>query len=615
MIENQFVGTIKFRADIQILRGLAVLYVVLFHLGLQSIQSGFLGVDVFFVISGFLMATLYDSTNKKEFLFRRAKRLLPAYYVVILVTLVISFIINTPNESNQVATQAIFGSAFLSNVGFWFQNSYFSKSDFNPLLHLWSLGVEIQFYLIVPVLAWFFAKTRYFLFVILILSMILCFVVLKVSPKTSFFMMPLRVWEFLLGYGAALYFTQNGGIKSSKHSWLGAIGLILVVLIPFLNVSGKSLNIISGHPGLIALLVSAATSLVLIFGIPKIVEKNIASKGLVILGKYSYSIYLVHFPVIVLYLSKPFSGTLLETSSTEEFAAIFVLIFILSVALHKLVETRNFNINILKSSVIFSSVIVCLAMVGPWIKNISISDHEQKIFNASQDRSTYRCGKSIRVINPTSLVCNLSNELIDKDNKIILVGNSHADSIKKTFTRVAAENGQAVYFIVQNNPLMAGGLTPDVVVSEAKSKGVKHIVVHFSPSGITAASLRELVSIAEGNSIKVTFIDPVPIWKSHIPKMMYRQAKGFDDNEFQTKEDYLSVNAEFFSELDKISNDNFKRVSVVDYLCTPNCIYKSEDGTPLYFDNGHLTLTGSNAIEGTMIEAINAGINLTSVSR
>ncbi|WP_332370137.1 SGNH hydrolase domain-containing protein [Pseudoalteromonas translucida] len=189
----------------------------------------------------------------------------------------------------------------------------------------------------------------------------------------------------------------------------------------------------------------------------------------------------------------------------------------------------------------------------------------------------------------------------------MLVGNSHADSIKTTFIKVAAKHNQAVYFIVQNNPLMAGGLSPDIVVREAISKEVKHIVVHFSPSGISVSKLKELVFLAEKNSIKITFIDPVPVWESHIPKMMYRQLKGFNDNELQTKDDYLSFNNELFTEVDNISNDNFKRISIADYFCTPNCSYKLEDGTPFYFDSGHLTLTGSNVIEKALNEAISAG--------
>lgn len=473
----------KFRSDIQILRGVAVLYVVLFHLGIQSIQSGFLGVDVFFVISGFLMAVLYDNSDIKGFFVRRANRLLPAYFVVIITTLLISFIINTPNETDQVVSQAIFGSTFLSNIGFWLQNSYFSKSEYNPLLHLWSLGVEIQFYLVVPILAYFFCKIRYSLVFILLLSMVLCFFVVTISPKTSFFMMPLRVWEFLLGYGCALYFTKNGDIKSSNHTWLGGVGLLLIFIIPFLNVDGQSLNIVSGHPSLIALLVSAATSMVLIFGLPRLVEQNFLSKVMTKLGKYSYSIYLVHFPIIVLYLSKPFGGTVLDISNTEEFITIFIMIALSSIALHKFIETRKFQIDIWKISAISVTTTFLLAMALPWVKNLTTSEEQQKVFSAFQNRSIYRCGQLIRIIEPQALSCNLTEGLVGTKNSILLVGNSHADSIKSTFAEVAEQNGITTYFIVQNNPLMSGGLSPQSVVNEAKSKYIKHIVVHFSPQG------------------------------------------------------------------------------------------------------------------------------------
>lgn len=144
----------EYRKDIQLLRGIAVLLVVLYHLDLGWIKSGFLGVDIFFVISGFLMNLLYDHAHKKIFFIRRIKRLLPAYFATLLLTVVVATFITTPVEYNQVVKQALFGLFFSSNFGFWLQNSYFSKAEFNPLLHLWSLGVEIQFYLCVPLLAW-----------------------------------------------------------------------------------------------------------------------------------------------------------------------------------------------------------------------------------------------------------------------------------------------------------------------------------------------------------------------------------------------------------------------------------------------------------------------------
>ncbi len=123
-----------FRDDIQILRALAVIAVVLYHLKVPGFASGFLGVDLFFVISGFLMERLYDpSKGALAFYRRRARRLLPAYYVTILVTLIAAFFITIPPEFNQVGEQAVYAAFFGSNIGFWTHEGYFNKFDFSPL--------------------------------------------------------------------------------------------------------------------------------------------------------------------------------------------------------------------------------------------------------------------------------------------------------------------------------------------------------------------------------------------------------------------------------------------------------------------------------------------------
>ena len=200
-----------------------MLAVVLFQLGFSGLKLGFLGVDVFFVISGFLMAILCGRSTAKQFFERRARRLLPAYFVTIFVVLVASVLWVLPTENNQVTESSLYAAVFASNIGFWLQNSYFSKADFTPLLHLWSLGVEIQFYLVAPLLHYLGRRFRWMLPVLLVVSLFAFFAMTSVSSKTSFLMMPLRAWQFLIGWLIAWYLTNNGTLRI--RSWNALAGL------------------------------------------------------------------------------------------------------------------------------------------------------------------------------------------------------------------------------------------------------------------------------------------------------------------------------------------------------------------------------------------------------
>lgn len=589
----------NYRADIQVLRGVAVVLVVLFHLGFSSIKSGFLGVDVFFVISGFLMAVLYDKNDIPKFYLRRAKRLLPAYYATIFVTLIFAYLLTTPNETTQVSSQAKYAIAFASNLGFWAQNSYFSTTDFNPLLHLWSLGVEMQFYLIVPLLYWVFSKNKFMFLLILLGSLISCFVVVGVSPKTSFFMLPFRLWEFLIGYGAAYYFTNQGNVKLTNYRWLGLIGLIIVFIIPLFSVNGEALSAIDGHPGLFALLVTLATASVLIFGIPSLIEKSIISRVLERIGKYSYSIYLAHFPIIVIYLSKPFSGTNLTIPTLMDGVIIVVLMVLTSAALYYFFEHKRLKVSVTKLIVGSSVSLVLLAMILPIIQNKFYSQEELLIFGAFSDRSTYRCGKLIRVLEPRAISCDLTPETDNPEQKVMLVGNSHSDSIKTSFVKVSEANQSKLFFMVSNTPLMKGDINAKGVIDEAINKGVDKLVLHFSPSAITNETIAEVISQSKRAGIKLYFIEPVPVWQEHIPITMYSSINGGNDlAEKQTKSDYLNNNNSQINFVRNAEKSSITSLPVVDYFCKPNCLYASSEGKPFYFDAGHLTITGSEQIKG-----------------
>lgn len=587
-----------YRIDIQILRGISVLYVVLFHLGFTFLQSGFLGVDVFFVISGFLMAILYDKYNKIEFYRRRAIRLLPAYYLTIFATLLACFLLTTPNETKQVVEQAKYGAMFASNIGFWMLNSYFSKSEFNPLLHLWSLGVEIQFYILVPLIAWAIAKHRLVCFALIFSSLLLCLMVVEISPKTSFFMMPLRLWEFLLGFGAAHFFTNKGAVMINKKAkWCGFLGAIVICTIPLLNVDGESLSFISGHPGMFALIISIATCLVLIFGLPAPVENSIIARSLERIGKYSYSIYLAHFPVIVIYLSEPFAGTSIDIPSFTDGVFIVLLIFSSTFVLYNLMEKRKLRIRM--RSLIAGSVIAIfvLTFTLPTIRNTFIQTEEKLIFNAFSDRSVSRCGKLVRILHPKAISCDLTPEIKSAEHKMMLVGNSHADAIKTVFIEMANKNEYKLYFIVKSTPLMKGGLDASAIVEEASLKNVDKIILHYKKNSIDNSSLDELVALTSQAGIEVYFIEPVPIWDEHIPQAMYRSLNQENSNlPSKSATEYLSENSLQLTHVRSIDSTNFNVLSVVDSFCKPDCKFSSETGAPWYFDDNHLTVTGSRIL-------------------
>lgn len=270
-----------YRADIQILRGLSVIFVVIFHLGAPWMRSGFVGVDVFFVISGFLMTKLFEEGHVYEFYIRRARRLLPAYFFIIFIVLIFSAFIVIPPDFDQVVDQIRFASVFASNLGYWSQNSYFSKSEFNPLLHLWSLGVEIQFYILFPVIIYIEKRSRLSISAIAAVSLLACLFVLTVSPKTSFFMMPLRLWEFMIGILSASRLEAASLLLPHKRRSLISYGALLVVLfIPFLPIDGQSLGVVWGHPGLLAVIVCCATGLILGLGGLAGLQNSAVGRGL-----------------------------------------------------------------------------------------------------------------------------------------------------------------------------------------------------------------------------------------------------------------------------------------------------------------------------------------------
>jgi peptidoglycan/LPS O-acetylase OafA/YrhL len=302
-----------FRPDIEGMRGIAVLLVVMFHCGIPGFNGGFIGVDVFFALSGYLITGLILNeiarTGKlsfRNFYARRARRLLPAAGVVVLSTLLLGLLIYSPLELARFAKWAAYTSLYISNFMFVRDASNYFASDVetNPFLHTWSLAVEEQFYLIWPALiaaALLLMKSRRRLATLLVvlstISLALCVWLTQHRQPWAFFSLPPRAWEFGLGGLACMTSAQNLRLGPAWVKLLGWTGLIAVLA------GGCFYSPQTKFPGIAALLPVVGTLATLVAGTSgssSALSALLGTRILQTLGRLSYSWYLWHWPILLM---------------------------------------------------------------------------------------------------------------------------------------------------------------------------------------------------------------------------------------------------------------------------------------------------------------------------
>lgn len=297
-------STRQLRVDIQALRGLAVAMVVLFHVKLGGLPGGYLGVDIFFVISGYLITTLIAGAiergefSVKDFYLRRARRLLPAAYATFFVTALLAPWFLNQMELRDFGHQLAGALSFTGNIVLWQQTGYFEgASDLKPLLHVWSLAVEEQYYFVLPAIMLLLRPKRWLrgVFLMMVASLALCMAIMFIKPVAAFYLLPTRAWEMLIGsLGAVLMLpSQSAALRSiavRTAKFLLVPALLGLLVLPVHPLGGK-------HPGLDAFLVCWST-LVVILSNSVLVNQSWPARGLAKVGDISYSLYLVHWPVI-----------------------------------------------------------------------------------------------------------------------------------------------------------------------------------------------------------------------------------------------------------------------------------------------------------------------------
>lgn len=297
---------IRYRADIDGLRALAVIPVVLFHAGMSTFSGGFIGVDVFFVISGYVIALslLSDVRNGRfsilTFYERRVRRIFPALFATLLATYLYACLVFLPSHLKDLSESLVAATLFVSNIYFWKDSGYFAADAiYRPLLHTWSLSVEEQFYIFMPIAIYLIArwlKSRWLLVLlpVLLLSFALSVLATETAPTANFYLLPTRAWELLIG--AILALSPPPPIRSRAAREVVAVAGLALILAPVFMFDETT-----PFPGLSALYPCLGTAIVIYCGIHArtFVGSLLSVKPLVGIGLISYSLYLVHWPLVV----------------------------------------------------------------------------------------------------------------------------------------------------------------------------------------------------------------------------------------------------------------------------------------------------------------------------
>lgn len=359
-----------YRSDIDGLRAISIFGVLIFHFFPKLLPGGFIGVDVFFVISGYLVTKiiLKDIANRQfsiiNFYTRRMRRLFPGLLLVLATTTIFGAIFLVADEFALLGKHLFGGTVFIQNFFLHSESGYFdTSSDLKPLLHLWSLAVEEQFYLVWP----FFLligsrltkfKTSYLIFSSFIVSLLLSMFLTENHSSFSFYLLPTRLWELAAG-GLVVFWEDHPWIKllqqKKMYSWYSLKGFgLFLILVSFVLIDGtKSI------PGLWALLPVLGTITTILVKDDKVITPFLSTPLLVYLGLVSYPLYLWHWPIVA------FSHMLLSNTPPFWLNLLFILISILLGCLtYELIEKKT---KTKESKKFYSTLIlgqICIAFIG-----------------------------------------------------------------------------------------------------------------------------------------------------------------------------------------------------------------------------------------------------------
>lgn len=649
----------KFRKDINGLRAWAVVAVVLFHFGVAGFSGGFVGVDVFFVISGFLMTGIIlrglESSSAAAaggvsgarsfsiiaFYLSRARRILPALLVLCLVLMVVGWFVLPAVEYNQLGKHAISALGFLSNVMFWREDGYFDAASHDKLLlHTWSLSVEWQFYLILPIfmaIVWKLRPSRraqaIALSGVMLLSLLLCIAATPIKTTAAFYLLPTRAWEMLAGglvYLLAQRFTLSAGLQRGVE--LAGFAVLIAAIVVF--------DSNSQWPGWRAMVPVVATMLILFAGRQESLWTG--TRVAQWLGDSSYSLYLWHWPLVVglVYLGLQ--------NSVPAIAVGLLITLVLGGLSYRFIERpAQTSLNVMRQR-IGALVIVAVTLLVMVPGGVIVLQHgipgrlppEVDALFAESENKNPRLGECMQ--NEFSAVpeCTYGGPKLG----VIVVGDSHAGAIIRGVERALPSPtehvldwtmsncptianikavGQITYrcgsFLAKKSqetdaalghvPMLIINRTSNYLLGPNEPDRTREVAVPelYFDKPFPSRSPEYLQAMREGiietacafaKQRPVFMLRPIPELKRDVPKTMGRAAMlGKQERVSISMDEYRQRNA-FTWETQDLAAERCG-VTILDplpYLCRDGKCYGDADGHPLYFDDDHLSEYGTDRL-------------------
>jgi peptidoglycan/LPS O-acetylase OafA/YrhL len=623
----------KYRREIDGLRALAVIPVILFHSGFQAFSGGYIGVDVFFVISGYLITSILiaemdtGSFSLVQFYERRARRILPALFFVMAVCLPFAWFWLLPQDMRAFSNSLVAVITFSSNILFWLQSGYFETSaELKPLLHTWSLAVEEQFYVFFPLflmLAWRVGKRN-------VAAILACLFLLSLGlaqwgafnkPGATFFLLPTRGWELLIGCFIAFYLQNKNAVFCHRHiaQGLSVIGLFFILYAVFMFDKNTP------FPSLYALVPTIGTGLIILFASPAtFVGSLLGNKAVVGIGLISYSAYLWHNPLFAFARHRS-----LEEPSKVLLGLLAVVALLLAYLSWKYVEApfrdkKKFSrTQIFKYSVVGSAFFLAFGLTG------LVSNGFQSRLTIEQQALDEYANYPNSIVN-TQPRCHLGTDQIfselpkecsptTKNKNLLIWGDSHAGALAFGFRNELVD---VLQFTSNGCPPIRDliiSLRPnckevnDFFMNEINRLKPSRIIIHANWTryrehtlvGSIQRTVQHVRNISPDSVI--TLVGSVPQWRPSLPSYMIKTKVGLNGENYLPNASIAELN-EYDENIRQAANLNKVRfVSALAIFCKSNeCLVKTPyKGNVMLttWDYGHLTEAGSVYLARRLLES------------